>query len=180
MNRGDRYNVNGPMRSNPADFRRNQRPKHPDPPKRSPPPIPWTASNEKQSVNRDDGNNDDDADDEAEYEMVCSQSVICGVNAYPETKEFRDEDKMWRSQCEKNRKKQRSERMQSQLKVQDENVDDEFEKLFDEGMRRWDMVQHSGLDRRIWEWAINLNYNDAHSRYGFGTSNIRNSPYFKP
>ena len=122
---------------------------------------------------------DGDGDDAAEYEVACSQSVICGVNQYPDTKEFRDEDKMWRSQCEKDRKKQRSERMQAQLKAPDESLDDEFEKFFDEGMRRWDLVQHSCLDRRIWEWHINLNYNDSHSLYGFGTSNIRNSPYFK-
>ena len=77
------------------------------------------------------------------------------------------------------RRKQRTKRIKMQLKKPNESFEDEFEKFYDEGMKRWELVKESCLDRRIWEWQINLNYNDSQSQYGTGVSCIRNSPFFK-
>ena len=94
--------------------------------------------------------------------------MLHAVNNYPDPKEFRDGDKMWRSDCESERKQQRKDRIAMQLKKNGETLDDEFDKFFDEGIKRCDLVKESCLDRRIWEWQINLNY----------IQKIRNSPFF--
>eukprot|EP01084_Bolivina_argentea_P167843 291197_1 len=75
---------------------------------------------------------------EKQMKQICSKSVIAGVNSYPDMKEFRDEDKMWRLQCENKRKEQRKQRVQLSLKMHNESFEDQFEKFFDEGIKRWE------------------------------------------
>jgi len=146
-----------------------------------------TQAKEKESVADDADEEDEDEDmdgeqaaqneDLKELEELKAKSVIAGVNKYPDGAQFRDEEKMWRIDCETRRKDQRKERVRLQLKNVEERMEDEFEKFFDEGMKRWDLVKDACLDRRIWEWQVNLFYNDSQKQYGFGNSTIRNSPY---
>eukprot|EP00485_Elphidium_margaritaceum_P019069 CAMPEP_0202727494 /NCGR_PEP_ID=MMETSP1385-20130828/185150_1 /ASSEMBLY_ACC=CAM_ASM_000861 /TAXON_ID=933848 /ORGANISM="Elphidium margaritaceum" /LENGTH=526 /DNA_ID=CAMNT_0049393735 /DNA_START=35 /DNA_END=1615 /DNA_ORIENTATION=- len=138
-----------------------------------------TSKQEKRADKREKevASSDDDEDD-AEFKAACKASVICGANAYPKDKAFMDEERMWAMEAESRRKEQRRDRIRLQLKNVGESIDDEFDKFFDEGMKRWDLCKEACLDRRIWEWNVNLNYNDSQTEYGFGNSTIRNSPFY--
>ena len=59
------------------------------------------------------------------------------------------------------RKQQRRSRNEDQLKKDNETLDDEFEKFWNENFPRWDMIDnHCCLDRRIWDWKVKIKYHD--------------------
>lgn len=109
-----------------------------------------------------------------------SKSVLHCVNPY-HRKEFplTDEEKMMSKCCEQDRKLQRKQRVEKQLKMRNESMDDEFEKFFEEGFERWSLVKDCCLDERIWDWKVKTKYTDVYPEYGCGKSEIRKSPFEK-